>query len=321
MLYSIIFPLKPVLQIRRQWLSSTNISNADVWGEPSDPSLRQRYCKDRIDYWPPHIEDAYLEGNCYAMPEYRHTYTRTARLTMRPDGERHPCQIIADTIYERTGKMRTRKQVSNHYHVSLGISPSPTALRAFLRRGSPRMQPLPHHFQSLMLLNRRFYRETLDYLYSEAVLDFGEDMEAIPLFVAQIGPELADLIKSIRCEHIEHSGKSCGEGTNTSMDLLEAPLRALLPSLQSLHLVICPWPYYLWRSKVPPWATSMEQLGRVLSTNDIRIHLSLTFESQTAFADHQHITVEEKPPRGDKLAQLPESGSNPLDCFEMIQGI
>ena len=75
LLYRIIFPPKPVLQIRRQWLSSTNISNADVWQEFSDPSFRQQYCKDRIDNWPPHIEDAYLEGNCYAMPEYCHTYT------------------------------------------------------------------------------------------------------------------------------------------------------------------------------------------------------------------------------------------------------
>lgn len=186
------------------------------------------------------------------------------------------------------------------------------------------MQPLPHHFQSLMLLKKSFYRESVDYLYSEAVLDFGEDMEAIPLFVAQIGPELANLIKYIRCEHIERSGKSGGEvTTNNSMDLLETPLRALLPNLQSLHLVICPWPYYLWphgRSKVPPWATSMEQLGRVLSKNDVQIHLTLGFESQTAFADRQHVAVEEKPPREDKLAQLLESSSNPLDCFQFIQG-
>ena len=173
------------------------------------------------------------------------------------------------------------------------------------------MQPFPHQFQSLMLLNRSFYREVVDYLYSEA----------IPLFVAQIGPKLANLIKYIRCEHIERSGKSGGEGIKNSIDLLETPLRALLPSLQSLHLVICTWPYYLWRSKVPPWATSMEQLGRVLSTNDVRIHLSLGFESQTAFADRQHVTVEEKPPREDKLAQLPESGPNPLDCFQITQGI
>ena len=246
---------------------------------------------------------------------------------MRPDGKRHLLQIIADTIYERTGEVRTSKQVSSHELVTigwffcLGLAPSPTALRAFLRRGSPRMQPLPHHFQSLMLLNKSFYRETVGYLYSEAVLDFGEDMEAIPLFVAQIGPELAHLIKYIRCEHIEHSGNSGGEGTIHSLDLLETPLRTLLPNLQSLHLAICPWPCYSWHFDVPPWATSMEQLGRLLSIIDVRIHLTLDFESETAFPDRQHIAVEEKPPPEDKLAQLPKSGSNPLDCFQLIQGI
>lgn len=255
------------------------------------------------------------------MPECHHTYTRTATMTARPDGKRRLCQIIADTIRERTGKWRSRKQVSNNYHVSLEVAPTPTALRAFLSHGSPRLQPLPHHFQSLILLNKSFHREAVDYLYSKAVLDFGEDVEAIPLFLAQIGPESTKLIKHIRLEHIERSIKSGGQGIINSLDLLETPLRNLLPNLRSLHLVICPWPYYLWRSKVPPWATSMKQLGRLLSTLPVKIHLTLGFESEPTSPDRQHIAIEEKSPREDRLPQLPESGSNPLDCIQLIPGI
>lgn len=241
-------------------------------------------------------------------------------MTARPDGRRRLCQIIADAIYERTGEKRTRKQVSSHYHVSLAIAPTPNALRAFLSRGSPRLQPLPRHFQSLMLLNRHFYREALEHLYSEAVFDFGEDVETFTLFLVQIGPELANLIKYIRFDHIERSGLSSEGGTIDNLNLLEIPLGALLPNLRSLHLAIFPWPYYLWRSKVPPWATNMEQLGRLLSTVDVRIHLTLGFESETAFPDRQHIAVEEKSTHEDELAQPPGSGSNPLDCTQIIQG-
>lgn len=39
-----------------------------------------------------------------------------------------------------------------------------------------------------MLLNKNFHREVADYLYSEAVFDFGEDVEARLCFSAQIGP-------------------------------------------------------------------------------------------------------------------------------------
>ena len=244
MIYSIIFPPKLILQIRRQWISSLNVSHADAWGDLIDPSLRQRWCESRINCWPPHIEDACFEGRCYTKPKCHHTYTLTATMTVKPDGQRRLRQIIADIIRERTGKLRTRKQMSSHYHLSLKVAPSPAALRAFLSHGSLRLQPLPNDFQSLILLSRSFHREAFDYLYSKSVLDFGEDVEAIPLFLVQSGPESTNLIKHIRLEHIERSGKSGGEGTLDSLDLLETPLRTLLPNLQSLHLVICPWPYY-----------------------------------------------------------------------------
>lgn len=57
-LYDIIFPPKPVLQIRRQWLSSSTVSHADLWRVPHYLGLRQGYREYYSDHWPPHIEDA-----------------------------------------------------------------------------------------------------------------------------------------------------------------------------------------------------------------------------------------------------------------------
>lgn len=119
-------------------------------------------------------------------------------------------------------------------------------------------------------------------------------------------PELASLIKHIRFEHVERLGTSGAEGTINRLNFLDLPLKTLFPSLKSLDLPICPWPYYSSKSSLPPWATNMEQLGRVLSTVGAKVHLSMGFESETAFSDRQPVAVEEKPPSKHKLAQLPE---------------
>ena len=65
----------------------------------------------------------------------------------------------------------------------------------------------------------------------------------------------------------------------------------------------------------------MEQLGRLLSTLLVKIHLTLGFESESTFPDRQHIAVEEKSPREDQLAKLPTGDSNPLDCIQIVLGI
>lgn len=46
-----------------------------------------------------------------------------------------------------------------------------------------------------MFLNKSIHTEVVDYPYSEADFDFGEDVEALLLFSAHIGPNLASLIK------------------------------------------------------------------------------------------------------------------------------
>lgn len=64
-LYGFVLPPRPLLQIGRQWLSSSIVPNADSWGNFRGSGLGQRYWKDDSDHWPPYIEDAYLEGRCF----------------------------------------------------------------------------------------------------------------------------------------------------------------------------------------------------------------------------------------------------------------
>lgn len=131
-LYDIIFPPRQVLQIRRQWLSFSTVSHADLWRDSNYLGLRQGYREYHSDHWPPHIEDAYLE----------------ATMVAKPDGKRRRNKIISVAIYKRSGKERNRKQVSSHYsyYVNKAIAPIPTAVRVFHSRGCPRLQPLPRHF-------------------------------------------------------------------------------------------------------------------------------------------------------------------------------
>lgn len=237
-LYDIIFPTRPVLQIRRQWLSASILSHVDLWGD-SAYLRRSTFVR---KFWHPDVEDAYLE----------------AMMVATPDGKRRRSKIISNAIYERTGAKTTKKQLSSRYNIGHAIAPSPTVVCIFHSRGSPRLQPLPHHSQSLVLLNRRFHREVTDHIYSNAVFDFGEDVKALSFFSPQTWPEWAGSIKRIRFEHVERVARCGGGGTINSLNNLDIPLKALLPNLKSLDLAIYPWPYHSGLSGPPPWATHME---------------------------------------------------------------
>ena len=174
-----------------------------------------------------------------------------------------------------------------------------------------------------MLLNKMLYKETVGYLYSEAVFDFGEDVDALLPFLTLIGPELAGLIKYIRLDHVERLTKSNRKGTINCLNFLNIPLRTLLPNLKSLHLAICPWPDHSWASKVPPWATNVQELGRLLSTLDVNIRLSMGFESSIAFSDYNYyyVALEADLSSKDELAQNPKNGSRTLDMNNLIHSV
>ena len=130
----------------------------------------------------------------------------------KPDGKRGRNQIVSDAMRERTGKRRDLLQVfglCNHTTTT-----TLTFLHKLHSRESLRLQTLPCHLQSLMLLNKGFHREIAGYLYSGAVFDFGEDVEALLLFSIQTGLELASLIKHIRLEYVDRFGTSGRRGTN-----------------------------------------------------------------------------------------------------------
>lgn len=298
-LYSIIFPTRPVLQIRRQWLSASIVSShADLLGDPGYLSLRQERWKrvSELKAWSADIEDSYLE----------------AMIVAAPDGERRRSEIISDAIHEGTGEKRSRKQVSRRFDIDPAIAPTPNVVRVFRSRGNPRLQPLPPDFHSLMLLNRRFHREVVDYVYSNLVFDFAEDVKALSFFSPQTWPEWAGSIKRIRFEHVERVGRYGGGGTINSLNHLDIPLKTLLPNLTSLDLAIYPWPYYSGGYEPPAWATHPEQLGRLLLSIDARIHLSLTFESEIALPNRLDIAVDwqrgndNEPAWSAKLTQVPD---------------
>ncbi len=314
-LYSIIFSPRPVLQIGRQWLSSSIVPTAESLG--SSRTYPRRYWQYNSDHWPPYIEDAYLEGRYFTEPRYGHADGRTAMLAVKPDGRRNRNQIVSDGIHQRTGRGRNRKQVSSHWNHP--IASTQTSLHVFHSRGIPRLQPLPRHFQSLMLLNKSFHKVTVGYLYSEAVFDFGEDVDALLPFSTFIGPELAGLIKYIRLDHVERLTRSGRKGTINCLNLLDIPLRTLLPNLKSLHLAICPWSHHSWASTVPPWATNVQELGPLLSTLDVNIRLSMWFESKFSFSDYNHhVALEANPSSKDELAQTRKNCSKPLDLNNLI---
>ncbi len=321
-LYSIIFSPRPVLQIGRQWLSSSTVPTAEsrersrthADGLPNLFSLR--------DHWTPYVEDAYLEGRYFTEPIYDHAYARTAMLAAKPDGRRTRDKIVLDAIGQRTGRRMDREQLPSYWNHLIRSPPIFSSLHVFHSRGSPRLQPLPRHFQSLMLLNKSFHKETVGYLYSEAVFDFGEDVDALLPFSTFIGPELADLIKYIRLDHVERLTRSGRKGTINCLNLLDIPLRTLLPNLKSLHLAISPWPHHSWAPKVPPWAMNVQELGRLLSTLDVNIRLSMGFESEIAFSDYNHhVALEANPTSKDELAQPQKNGSKPLDLNNLIHSM
>ena len=274
--------------------------------------------------WDSYIEDAYLEGRYITEPGHDYAYARTAIIAAKPNGRRSRDQIVLDAIDQRTGLRLEFSFHSNHQILRPRIS----SLHVFHSRGSPRLQPLPRQCQSLMLLNKSFHIETVGYLYSEAVFDFGEDVDALLPFSTCIGPELAGSIKYIRLDHVESLTGSGRKGTINSLNLLDTPLRTLLPNLKSLHLAICPWPHYScfpphsWVHNVPPWATIVQELGRLLSTLDVNIRLSMGFESETAFADYNHhVALEANPSSEDELAQIPKNNSNPLDLNNLTHSV
>lgn len=86
--------------------------------------------------------------------------------------------------------MRSRGPDSSHYHENLHPLP-----RLFSQFWNPTLATLTRHSPSLVFSKKSFHKEVFDYLYSEAVFNLRDDIEALLFHPA---PELADLIKEIR---------------------------------------------------------------------------------------------------------------------------
>ena len=173
----------------------------------------------------------------------------TGHYERRTQNERRT-QKIANIIYELTGELRSRKQVSTHIFVlqrfkaapepqqyarippwtQLSYTPYYANVDAFPARST---KPLPPNYLALMRTNRTIRTEVSPYLRSKFRFDFLDDINALRAVCSSLSPTLLHCLGGIHLEIIGGYGSPLDPITG-----FVEWLQSTLPHLSTLSLTL-----------------------------------------------------------------------------------